>query len=400
MSAGTNRQWLLAKRPEGLPEDPVGDHNFRWAESPLPVPSEGQVLVRNLWLSFDPTQLLAMSAYDEANTESPGIPIGGVMHGLAVAQVVESRLPGFRTGDLVHGFFGWEDYTVTDGRGFLEMAKVAPGIAPHLAAGTFGVTGMAAYFGVMEIGRPRPGETFVVSAAAGGVGSIASQIAKIQGARVIGIAGGREKCLWLVNELGLDGAIDHRSEDVGARLSALCPDGIDIYFDNSGGAVLDEALARLRPHGRVVLCGATAHYGRTAPSPGAVQLPGPRDGEWADGRAPGPRLRGALSRGGRGDVGVASNGPAPVQGRRGRRPRECSQVSRPTVRRGQRGEAVAEDRRSHALRDGPLTDSDLVPFPKSTVVRHTPDAISHRLDRSTASRPAAGCSPPEPPEGT
>jgi len=268
MIAGTNRQWLLAKRPEGLPADPVGEHNFRWAVSPIPTPAEGQVLVRNLWLSFDPTQLLAMSAYDAANTESPGIPIGGVMHGLAVAEVVESRHPGFHPGDLVHGFFGWEDYTVTDGHGFLEMAKVAPGISPNLAAGTFGVTGMAAYFGVMEIGRPRPGETFVVSAAAGGVGSIASQIAKIQGARVIGIAGGREKCLWLVNELGLDGAIDHRSEDVGARLSALCPDGIDIFFDNSGGAVLDEALARLRSHGRVVLCGATAHYGRTAPPPG------------------------------------------------------------------------------------------------------------------------------------
>jgi len=149
------------------------------------------------------------------------------------------------------------------------MTRVPESIPPHLALGLYGFTGMAAYFGVLEVGRPQRGESFVVSGAAGGVGSIAGQIAKIHGLRVIGIAGGKEKCDWLLHEAAFDGAIDHRSEDVGARLTALLPDGIDIYFDNIGGPMLDEALARLRQRGRVILCGATSRYAATA------QLPGP-----------------------------------------------------------------------------------------------------------------------------
>ena len=148
------------------------------------------------------------------------------------------------------------------------MVKIPPGVAPDLALGTLGVTGMAAYFGVIEVGKPRSGETFVISAAAGGVGSIAAQIAKIQGARVFGIAGGKEKCDWLLDEARLDGTIDHRSEDVGARLDAICPEGIDVYFDNVGGPMLDLALNRLRRNGRVVVCGGTSRYGRTPPPPG------------------------------------------------------------------------------------------------------------------------------------
>jgi|HubBroStandDraft_1064217.scaffolds.fasta_scaffold126085_2 NADPH-dependent curcumin reductase CurA len=268
MPAGINRQWLLANRPEHFPDEPIGERNFRWSESPIPSPGEGQLLLRNLWFSFDPTQVFLMMYYDEQNKESPGIPIGGAMRGLTVSEVVESRMPGFRAGDMVHGYSGWEDYSLSDGHGYFETTQVPAGIAPNLAAGTLGVTGMAAYFGVVEVGRPVPGETFVVSAAAGGVGSIAGQIAKILGLRVIGIAGGKEKCAWLTGEAGFDGAIDHRSEDVGARLTELCPNGIDIYFDNVGGAILDLALARLRSHGRVVLCGGTSRYGLETPPPG------------------------------------------------------------------------------------------------------------------------------------
>jgi NADPH-dependent curcumin reductase CurA len=262
LPSGINRQWLLAQRPEALPEGLVGEEHFRWAESPIPRPAEGQFLVRNLWCSFDPTQWFLMTYFDPSNIESPGIPIGGPMRGLTVSQVVESRHPNFQPGDIVHGYSGWEDYSLTEGHGYFETTKVPPGVAPHLAIGTLGVTGMAAYFGVVEVGRPQPGETFVVSAAAGGVGSVAGQIAKILGARVIGIAGGKEKCAWLTGEGGFDAAIDHRTEDVGARLSALCPEGIDIYFDNVGGPILDLAIERLRSHGRVVLCGGTSRYGQ------------------------------------------------------------------------------------------------------------------------------------------
>jgi NADPH-dependent curcumin reductase len=247
-----NRQWRLAKRPDGrvVPDD------FEWKESPVGVPAAGEVLVRNLWLSFDPTQVLAMA--NEPATG--GLDLGSVMRGLAVGEVVESRHATFRAGDLVHGYTGWEDYTITDGSGFIPMSKVPTGIPPNLAAGTLGVTGMAAYFGVPEVARPRAGETMVVSAAAGGVGSVAAQIGKILGLRVIGIAGGRKKSDWLLQEAGLDAVIDHRSEDVAARWDALCPEGVDIFFDNVGGEVLDLALARLRRNGRVVLCGATSHY--------------------------------------------------------------------------------------------------------------------------------------------
>jgi NADPH-dependent curcumin reductase CurA len=262
MTDVTNRQWLLAHRPDG----PVGGHNFRWAGSTVPVPSKGEALVRNLWLSFDPTQVISLSL----PPESGGYPIGAVVRGLAVSQVMESHLEGFRPGDIVHGYSGWEDYSITDGHGYFESTKVPPGIPPNLALGTLGVTGMVAYFGVIEVGRARAGEVMVVSAAAGGVGSIAVQIAKILGLRVVGIAGGREKCDWLLQEAGLDGAIDHRTEDVGARLDSLCPDGIDLFFDNTGGPVLDEALARLRRSGRVVVCGATSRYGLRDRPPGPL----------------------------------------------------------------------------------------------------------------------------------
>jgi NADPH-dependent curcumin reductase CurA len=260
MAGSPNRQWLFAKAPEG----PVGPENFRWAESTAGSPGDGQMLVRNLWLSFEPTQILGMASAPKDGGYAPGSPMGS----LAVSRVVESRLPPFRPGELVYGFSGWEDYSVIDGKGYWDTMKVPPGISPQLAAGTLGITGLVAYFGVVEIGKPRPGETFVASAAAGGVGSVAVQLAKILGARTIGIAGGKEKVDWLRDGAGLDGAVDHRSEDVAKRLDDLCPHGIDVYFDNVGGPLLDLVLERLRPHGRIVLCGATSRYGNSSGSTG------------------------------------------------------------------------------------------------------------------------------------
>ena len=247
-----NRQWLLIKRPEGA----LDEGCFEWSETPVPEPGEGEFLVRNLWFSFDPTQKFWMTM----DTYIPKIPLGEVMRAASVAQVVESRHPDFSVGDLVQGAYGWQDYAVTDGGGLMPARKLPPGTPPNLALSLFGITGLTAYFGVLDIGTPQAGETFVVSGAAGATGSIAGMIAKIVGCRVIGIAGGPEKCDWLVKEAGFDAAIDYKSEDVGARLSALCPDGIDVYFDNVGGEILDQVLARIARGARIVLCGAISRY--------------------------------------------------------------------------------------------------------------------------------------------
>jgi len=252
-----NRQWLLASRPEGM----VDENNFRWAEPPVPTPSDGEVLIRNLWLSFDPTQRGWMSR----ETYFPIIPLGEVMRGIAVGQVIQSRKPDYGAGELVLGLFGWQDYIATDGGGIVGMRKIPAGLPPSMALGLFGLTGITAYFGVNDIGQCKPGETFVVSAAAGATGSVAGQIAKIKGCRVIGIAGGKAKCDWVVGEAGFDGAIDYRSEDVGERLAQLCPNGIDVYFDNVGGPILDEVLKRINMHARIVLCGAISQYNSKVP---------------------------------------------------------------------------------------------------------------------------------------
>jgi NADPH-dependent curcumin reductase CurA len=234
----------------------VSEINFRWRESPVPIPEEGEVLIRNLWLSFDPTQRGWMSR----DSYMPMIPLGEVMRAFAVGRVTESRRSDYRTSELVTGLFGWQDYIATDGGGLVGMRKVPQGLPPNLALSLFGITGMTAYFGVNDIAKSKPGETFVVSSAAGAVGSIAGQIAKIKGCRVIGIAGGKAKCDWVVNEAGFDGAIDYRSENMGTRLSQLCPKGIDVYFDNVGGHILDEVLSRINIHARIVLCGHISTY--------------------------------------------------------------------------------------------------------------------------------------------
>jgi NADPH-dependent curcumin reductase CurA len=248
-----NRQWLLAARPQGM----IQETDFRWNETTVPALKDGQILVRNIAYSFDPTQRGWMS-YE---TYMPAIPVGSVMLAGAIGQVVDSKRSGFTEGDLVQGLFGWEDYTASSGEGLLRgVQKLAPGTDPILMLSVLGTTGLTAYFGTLEVGLVKSGETFVVSGAAGATGSVAGMIAKIKGCRVIGIAGGREKCDWLIKDAGFDGAIDYKNENVGDALSRACPKGIDVYFDNVGGRILDLALARLADRARVVLCGAISQY--------------------------------------------------------------------------------------------------------------------------------------------
>jgi NADPH-dependent curcumin reductase len=261
MTEGKNRQWILNARPAGK----LTGKEFLWNETPVPRPSDGQVLIRILWLSVDPAQRLWMAR----DSYKPAVPLGDVMQSFAVGQVIESRHPDFKSGDIVRGDFSWQDYVVTDGKGFGGMQKVASGTPPNLALSLFGVNGLTAYFGMIEIGKIKAGETVVVSSAAGATGSIAGQIAKIiKDCRVIGTAGGGEKCNWLVNEAGFDAAIDYKSEDVGTRLTELCPNGIDVFFDNVGGEVLNEVLARINVNARIVLCGSISKSDAATPQPG------------------------------------------------------------------------------------------------------------------------------------
>jgi len=260
MNDSKNRQWILEARPTGH----LTGKEFRWNETSIPKPADGQALVRTLWLSFDPTQRgwMAQDSY------LPKIPLGEVMRAAGVGQVIESRHPDFKPGDLVQGWWGWQDYAVTDGKSLGGMRKLPPGVPPNTALSLFGITGCTAYFGIIDVGQIKSGETVVVSGAAGSTGSVAGQIAKIKGCWVVGTAGGKEKCDWLTQVAGFDGAIDYKSEDIGTRLSALCPNGIDVFFDNVGGVVLNEVLARINLKARIVLCGAISRYNETVLPPG------------------------------------------------------------------------------------------------------------------------------------
>ena len=251
-----NRQWLLAVRPQGL----IKESDFRWNETAVAPLNDGQVLIRNLAFSFDPTQRGWMSI----DTYMPAIPLGEVMKAGAVGQVVESRRPELATGDLVQGLFGWEDYTVSAGGGLMGLRKLPPDTDPILALSLLGTTGLTAYFGTLSVGQVKQGDTFVVSGAAGATGSVAGMIAKIKGCRVVGIAGGPDKCDWLTREAGFDAAIDYKNENVGDALTRHCSKGIDVYFDNVGGEILDLVLARLANGARVVLCGAISRYNEAA----------------------------------------------------------------------------------------------------------------------------------------
>ncbi len=251
MTAQTNRQFLLAKRPVGA----ATRDTFTYQEVPVGTPQDGQVLVRNEYLSLDP----AMRGWmNEGKSYIPPVGIGEVMRALGVGKVIASNTPKFAVGDYVNGALGVQDYFLGEPRGFY---KVDPKLAPlPLYLSALGMTGMTAYFALLDTGAPKAGETVVISGAAGAVGSIAGQIAKLKGCRVVGLAGGADKCKFLVDELGFDAAIDYKSEDVPAALKRECPKGVDVYFDNVGGDILDAVLSRLALKARVVICGAISQY--------------------------------------------------------------------------------------------------------------------------------------------
>jgi hypothetical protein len=250
----TNRQVRLAARPSGLPQTSDWDVT----EEPLPTPGAGELAVAISHVSLDPAMRGWMNA--GASYIDP-VEIGDVMRAGAVGRVIASEHPGFAVGEHVYSDFGVQEYALSDGRG---VVKVDPALAPlPTYLGTLGMTGMTAYFGLFDVAKLQEGETVVVSGAAGAVGSAAGQMAKIKGARVVGIAGGEEKCRWLVEELGFDAAIDYKSQDVRRALREAAPDGVDVYFDNVGGEILDAVLTRLARGARIVICGAVSQYNAT-----------------------------------------------------------------------------------------------------------------------------------------
>jgi NADPH-dependent curcumin reductase CurA len=261
----TNRRWTLARRPHGM----VKESDFAFGEQPVPPVGDGQVLVRVLYLSFDPTQ---RGWIEDRPSYLPPVQIGEVMRAAGVGQVVASKDPNCQPGDLVQGLFGWQDYALLPGMMLGANAKLPPGVPPTWFLGVLGITGLTAYFGMLDLGKPKAGETVVVSGAAGATGSVAGQIAKLQGARVVGIAGGPDKCAWLTKEAHFDAAIDYKHEDVAARLRELCPKGVDVYFDNVGGEILDAVLGQIAQRARVVLCGAISGYNEATPPPGPRNL--------------------------------------------------------------------------------------------------------------------------------
>jgi NADPH-dependent curcumin reductase CurA len=256
MTGSVNRQILLKSRPEGTPTL----DNFELAESPIPEPGDGAVLMRTIYLSLDPYMRGRMNA-----TKSYAAPavLGQPMVGGTVGEIVSSCNPKYSVGDIVLGNGGWQEYTLSDGAG---LRKLDPKAAPvSTALGVLGMPGMTAYVGLLEIGQPKPGETVVVAAASGAVGSIVGQLARIKGCRAVGIAGGTEKCCFVTGELGFDACVDHRAPDFAAQLQAACPKGIDVYFESVGGAVQQTVWPLLNDFARVPVCGLIAQYNLTTP---------------------------------------------------------------------------------------------------------------------------------------
>jgi NADPH-dependent curcumin reductase CurA len=252
-----NHQWRLAARPSGM----VKETDFSWHEEPAADPGEGQLLIRNRYLSLDPTNRIWMN---EADSYLPAVPLGAVMRGGTIGVVEKSRHAGFSEGDVVQGLGGWQEYTLSDGVGVSKLPRI-PGLPVEAWFGAMGHIGFTAYFGLFDIGKPKAGETVVVSAAAGAVGSLAGQMAKIAGCRAIGIAGSEEKCRWITSELGFDGAINYRAENVREALRRHCPNGIDINFENVGGEIMEAVIDQLNIHARMALCGMISQYNATAP---------------------------------------------------------------------------------------------------------------------------------------
>jgi NADPH-dependent curcumin reductase CurA len=256
----TNRQITLAARPAGFPEE----SDFRLVEAPVPEPGPGEVLVRIAWLSVDPYMRGRMR--DAASYAAP-LGIGEVMTGGAIGKVIESREPHLRAGEIVEGMFGWQEYAIARAH---EVRKVDPSLAPvSTAVGVLGMPGMTAYFGLLEVGRPKPGDTVVVSGAAGAVGMVVGQIAKICGCRVVGIAGADEKVEYITRQLGFDAGFNYKTaRDYPAKIRELCPAGVDVYFDNVGGPVSDAVWLHLALHARIAVCGQISQYNLERPEAG------------------------------------------------------------------------------------------------------------------------------------
>lgn len=259
MSDQTNRQILLAERPKGWPDE----NTFQMKESPRPSPQEGEVLVRTVYLSVDPYMRGRMN---DAKSYVAPFELNQVLTGGVVGQVEESKHPDFQAGDLVTGMMGWQDYSVLKGE---ELRQVDTRLAPPTTAlGVLGMPGLTAYFGLLEIGQPKQGETVVVSGAAGAVGSVVGQIAKLKGCRVVGIAGSPEKIRFLKEELGFDAVINYKTDDVKQALKEACPNGVDIYFDNVGGEISDHVVRRINKYARIIICGQIALYNLDKPDEG------------------------------------------------------------------------------------------------------------------------------------
>lgn len=264
MTERMNRQWRLAARPVGV----FKDSDFQWSQEQVPELREGQFLVHNQYLSLDPTN---RGWANEVDTYLPAVKLGDVMRGGAIGVVEDSRNPNFKTGDHVSGLFGWQDYAVTDGTGIAKLPEI-PGLPLTAHLGLFGHIGITAYYGLLDVGQPKAGETLVVSAAAGAVGSLVGQIGKIVGCHVVGIAGSDEKCRWLTKDLGFDAAINYKTENISEALKRTCPSGIDVDFENVGGEILDAVLAQMNIGARVSLCGMISQYNATERVPGPYNL--------------------------------------------------------------------------------------------------------------------------------
>jgi NADPH-dependent curcumin reductase len=254
----TNRQILLKRRPNGMPVP----EDFEIAEAPLPEPAEGQVLLRGIYLSLDPYMRGRISGQ---RSYAKPTELGEVIEGRVVGQVMRSQHPNFREGDVALGGYGWQTHSAVDGKALTKLDSQAAPISTAL--GILGMPGLTAYAGLKTIGQPKPGETAVISAASGAVGAVAGQLAKREGCRVVGIAGGTDKCRYVTEELGFDSCLDHRG-DLAAALDAACPKGIDVYFENVGGAVQQAVYPRLNDFGRMIMCGMISEYNDAEPRPG------------------------------------------------------------------------------------------------------------------------------------
>jgi len=263
MNATVNRQVLLVEKPAGK----LGPEHFKLTQGAIPEPKDGEVLLRVRFISLD----AANRAWMHGATYRAAVEANTVMAGGGIAEVVASKDSSFKPGDIVFGDTGWQEYAAVPAKHLSKMPKVEP--MTHLLS-VYGIAGLTAYFGLLDVGKPRDGETVVVSAAAGSVGSIVGQIAKIKGCRVVGIAGGKDKCDWLVNELGFDAAVDYKDGAVLKALRAACPKGIDVYFDNVGGDILEACIALMNNRGRIACCGAISQYDGVPSAHGPRGVPG------------------------------------------------------------------------------------------------------------------------------